>query len=106
MQKKHTARELSDWVAAAQTGDKEAFSEIVKRCQDMAYGIAYAMLGDTGLAQDAAQESFIAAYLNLAVLREPTAFAGWFRRVVIKHSDRERRSLRASEPLDDSKRLE
>ena len=28
----------------------------------MAYGIAYAMLRDTGLAQDAAQEAFIAAY--------------------------------------------
>jgi DNA-directed RNA polymerase specialized sigma24 family protein len=55
----------------AQGGDKEAFSEVVKRCQDMAYGIAYAMLGDTGLAQDAAQEAFIAAYLNLAALREP-----------------------------------
>jgi RNA polymerase sigma factor (sigma-70 family) len=68
----------------------------------MAYGIAYAMLGDTSLAQDAAQEAFIAAYLNLAALREAAAFPGWFRRVVVKHSDRERRSLRASEPLDES----
>jgi F-type H+-transporting ATPase subunit beta len=102
MPKNHSASELRDCVAAAQTGDKEAFSEVVKRCQDMAYGIAYAMLGDTGLAQDAAQEAFIAAYLNLAALREPAAFPGWFRRVVVKHSDRERRSLRASEPLDES----
>jgi RNA polymerase sigma factor (sigma-70 family) len=102
MPKSHSARELRDWVAAAQTGDKEAFSEVVKRCQDMAYGIAYAMLGDTGLAQDAAQEAFIAAYLNLAALREPAAFPGWFRRVVIKHSDRERRSLKPSHPLDES----
>jgi hypothetical protein len=61
MPKNHSARELRDWVAAAQGGDKEAFSEVVKRCQDMAYCIAYAMLGDTGLAQDAAQEAFIAA---------------------------------------------
>jgi F-type H+/Na+-transporting ATPase subunit beta len=102
MPKNHSARELRDWVALAQGGDKEAFSEVVKRCQDMAYGIAYAMLGDTGLAQDAAQEAFIAAYLNLAALREPAAFLGWFRRVVIKHSDRERRSLKPSHPLDES----
>jgi DNA-directed RNA polymerase specialized sigma24 family protein len=94
MPKIHSVKELRDWVAAAQGGDKEAFSEVVKRCQDMAYGIAYAMLGDTGLAQDAAQEAFIAAYLDLAALREPAAFPGWFRRVVIKHSDRERRSLK------------
>jgi DNA-directed RNA polymerase specialized sigma24 family protein len=49
-------------VETALSGDKEAFSEIVKRCQDMAYGIAHAMLRDTGLAQDAALEAFIAAY--------------------------------------------
>jgi RNA polymerase sigma factor (sigma-70 family) len=102
MPKSHSVRELRDWVAAAQGGDKEAFSEIVKRCQDMAYGIAYAMLGDTGLAQDAAQEAFIAAYLNLSALREPAAFPGWFRRVVIKHSDRERRSLKPTHQLDES----
>lgn len=89
-------------VAAAQVGDKEAFSEVVKHCQDMAYGIAYAMLGDTGLAQDAAQEAFIAAYLSLPTLREPAAFPGWFRRVVIKHSDRELRSLKPIHPLDAS----
>lgn len=62
MPKSRTVKELRDWVVAAQNGDKEAFSEVVKRCQDMAYGIAYAMLRDTGLAQDAAQEAFIAAY--------------------------------------------
>jgi len=101
MPKSHSASELRRWVAAAHSSDKEEFSEVVKRCQDMAYGIAYAMLGDTGLAQDAAQEAFIAAYLNLASLREPAAFPGWFRRVVIKHSDRERRSLRGSQPLDE-----
>jgi RNA polymerase sigma factor (sigma-70 family) len=102
MLKGHSVKALRDWVAAAQSGDKEAFSQVVKRCQDMAYGIAYAILGDTGLAQDAAQEAFIAAYLNLAALREPEAFPGWFRRVVIKHSDRERRSRRPNQPFDDS----
>jgi len=102
MPKSRLVKALRDWVAAAQGGDKEAFSEVVKRCQDMAYGIAYAMLGDTGRAQDAAQEAFIAAYLDLAALREPAAFPGWFRRVVIKHSDRERRSQKPNQPFDDS----
>ena len=105
MSNSHSTKELRDCVVAAQGGDKDAFSEVVKRCQDMAYGIAYAMLADTGLAQDAAQEAFIAAYLNLAALREPAAFPGWFRRVVIKHSDRERRSLKPGHPLDDSVQL-
>ena len=93
-------RTSRDWVVAAQRGDKAAFSEIVRRFQDMAYGIAYGMLNDAGLAQDAAQEAFITAYMNLADLREPAAFPGWFRRIVIKHCDRERRSLKPSQPLD------
>jgi len=57
------------------------------------------MLGDAALAHDAAQEAFIAAYVNLGALREPAAFPGWFRRVVIKHSDRERRSRKTNQPL-------
>jgi DNA-directed RNA polymerase specialized sigma24 family protein len=54
-----------------------AFGELVVRFQDMAYGYAYAILGDAHLAQDAAQEAFIAAYQKLAQLREPAAFPGW-----------------------------
>lgn len=45
-------------VTAAQLGDGQAFGQIVHRFQDMAFACAYAMLGDPGLAQDAAQEAF------------------------------------------------
>jgi RNA polymerase sigma factor (sigma-70 family) len=88
---------MEEWillVVAAQKGDKGAFGHIVRRFQNMAYAGAYAMLGDSGLAQDAAQEAFIDAYLSLPKLREPAAFPGWFRRIVIKHSDRQIRKKR------------
>lgn len=75
-------------VEAAQSGDLEAFAQLVRRFQDMAYALAYAMLGDAQLAEDAAQEAFIEAYLCLPRLREPAAFAGWFRRIVFKQGDR------------------
>ncbi len=78
-------------VTAAQQGDKDAFGQIVTRFQDMAYASAYAMLGDPGLAQDVAQEAFIDAYLNLAKLRDPAAFPGWFRRIVLGNSHRQMR---------------
>jgi F-type H+-transporting ATPase subunit beta len=80
--------ELRSLVIAAQSGDHEAFGVIVTRFQNMAYAGAYALLGDSGLAQDAAQEAFIDAYLSLNKLREPAAFPGWFRRILLKHSDR------------------
>ena len=71
---------LSALVTAAQNGSKAAFDAIVRRFQDMAYAGAYALLGDSHQAQDAAQEAFIDAYLSLDKLREPAAFPGWFRR--------------------------
>jgi len=52
------------------------------------------MTGDSGLAQDVAQEAFIDAYLSLGKLREPAAFPGWFRRIVLKQIDRVQRRRR------------
>ncbi len=96
--------ELGTLVTEAQAGDKEAFGQIVTRFQDMAYGIAYAILGDPGRAQDAAQEAFIDAYLCVSKLRQPMAFPGWFRRIVIKHSDRQiRRTRLETVPLDEAR---
>lgn len=94
-------QDLQSLVVSAQGGDKEAFGEIVSRFQDMAYAIAYATLGDVYLAEEAAQEAFIDAYLSIPNLREPAAFPGWFRRVVFKHSDRQIRGKHLqSLPLD------
>ena len=59
-----------------------AFSLIVERYQDAAYGYALATLGDPHLAWDAAQEAFLTAYCSLAELRSPQAFPGWLRRIV------------------------
>ena len=72
----------------AQSADLEAYGEIVRRFQDMAYGYAYSILGDFHLAEDAAQEAFIDAYRRLDQLREPAAFPGWFRKICFKHCDR------------------
>ncbi|MBI4530618.1 MAG: sigma-70 family RNA polymerase sigma factor [Candidatus Latescibacteria bacterium] len=80
---------LASLVLAAQDGDKEAFGKIVKRFQDVAYAIAYGILGkDTDLAEDAAQDALIEAYLCLPKLRDPVTFPKWFRQIVVKRCDR------------------
>jgi RNA polymerase sigma factor (sigma-70 family) len=79
---------LTTLVRAAQGGDLEAFGQVVERFQTMAHAVAYAVVGDAHLAEDAAQEAFIEAYLCLPKLREPAAFPGWFRRIVVKRGDR------------------
>src|SRR4029453_3360663 len=98
-----TMTELPSLVRAAQDGDKDAFGQVVRQFQDMAYASAYATVGDGCLAQDIAQEAFLAAYLNLSKLRDPAAFPGWFRRIVLGHSKRQRRSQPVTTvPLEDA----
>ena len=57
-------------------GDDQAFGQIVRLFQDMAVGYAFSELGDFHQAEDAAQESFLQAYVGLDQLRNPSAFPG------------------------------
>jgi|GEM_PF-1678873 RNA polymerase sigma factor (sigma-70 family) len=75
-------------VNQAKAGDSAAFEELVRRFQDMAVSYAYGVLGDPHSAQDAVQEAFIAAYMDLSQLRVPEAFPSWFRKVIYKQCDR------------------
>ncbi len=96
--------ELRSLVSRAQAGDLDAYGEIVRRFQDMAYGYAYSILGDFHLAEDAAQEAFIRAYGDLGKLDDPAAFPGWFRRIVFKQCDRlTRRKRLPTTPLESAR---
>ena len=75
-------------VRAAHAEKREACDEIVRRFQDMAFACAYATLGDTYLAKDAAQEAFISAWRNLNQLHVPDAFPDWFKRIVLTQCSR------------------
>src|SRR5712692_2486366 len=74
----------------------QAFGEIVRRYQDLAFACAYAVLGDFHLSEDAAQEAFLAAWRNLDELRQPGAFPGWLKRIVFSQCSRLTRSKRVA----------
>jgi RNA polymerase sigma factor (sigma-70 family) len=79
----------------------EAFAELVRRFQDMAFACAYSVLGDAYLAEDVAQDSFVVAWQKLDQLREPKAFPGWFKRIVLSQCNRLLRGKRLQlVPLD------
>jgi len=80
--------DLAALVIRVREGDTPAFAEIVRRFEDMAVAYGYSLVGDFQLAEDAAQEAFLEAYVCLGQLREPAAFPGWFRRIVLKQCDR------------------
>lgn len=69
----------------------DSFGKLVENFQDMAFACAYAVLGDFRLAEDAAQEAFLTAWRKLAQLRQPEAFPGWFKRIVLTECNRLRR---------------
>jgi RNA polymerase sigma factor (sigma-70 family) len=81
-------------VSAAQRGDREAFGALVTRHERACLGYARVLLPDPATAADAVQDALIDAWLHLHQLREPAAFAGWLRRAVFKHCDRQRRRVR------------
>ncbi len=96
-----TATTLSDTLSNARAGDHSAFTELVHRFQDMAVGYAFSLLGDHHLAEDAAQDAFIACHQRLEQLREPAAFAGWFRTIVRNSCEQSRRHVRSHDLLDE-----
>ncbi len=49
-------------IARAQGGDADAYGEIVRRYQDVAFRVAYLQTNDPLEAEDAAQGAFIKAY--------------------------------------------
>jgi RNA polymerase sigma factor (sigma-70 family) len=74
--------DLEGLVGRARRGDLDAFAEVTRRFQQMAFGYALALLRDLQQAEDVVQEAFVAAWFGLRTLADPAAFPGWFRSIV------------------------
>ncbi|MBX3049729.1 MAG: sigma-70 family RNA polymerase sigma factor [Anaerolineales bacterium] len=72
-------------IQAAQQGDLDAFNRLVLHYQDMAFNVAYRLLGEDASAADATQEAFIAAYRHLDRFRGGS-FKAWLLRIVVNGS--------------------
>ncbi len=68
-------------IQAAKRGELAAFNQLVLRYQEMAYNVAYRVLGDPEAAADATQDSFLKAYRALREFRG-NAFKSWLLRIV------------------------
>jgi len=62
-------------------GNLNAFNNLVLHYQDIAYNVAYRIMGEHGAADDAAQEAFISAYEKLDQYRGGS-FKAWLLRIV------------------------
>ncbi|MBI4833520.1 MAG: sigma-70 family RNA polymerase sigma factor [Planctomycetes bacterium] len=72
-------RELKDaeLVSGAQNGDKDFFSELVKRYYKPLFGYIFIRMRDYYATEDIVQEAFFRAYCSLSNCRKPSGFTGW-----------------------------
>ena len=68
-------------VRRTRNGDTEAFSELVRRHQQVTYNLAYRYMRDATQAEDMAQEAFLKAYRLLNGFRGDSSFSTWLYRV-------------------------
>jgi RNA polymerase sigma-70 factor (ECF subfamily) len=73
-------------VLAAQRGEMEAFSELVRRHQRRAYAVARAIVITHEDAEDAVQDAFLHAYRALHRFLPDQAFGAWLHRIVANAS--------------------
>lgn len=70
-------------VRAAQSGDTDAFEELIRRHQLAAYRVALRMLGSPADAEDATQEALFQVWRALPSFRGESAFTTWLYRIVV-----------------------
>jgi RNA polymerase sigma-70 factor (ECF subfamily) len=72
-----------DLVEQARGGDREAFTVLVHQVSDVLYSIAYRILRDPGLAEDALQNALVLAWRRIPKLRDPERFEAWIHRILV-----------------------
>jgi RNA polymerase sigma-70 factor (ECF subfamily) len=73
------------WVDDTLNGDQDAFAELVNTYQNAVYNLCYRMLGERTEAEDAAQEAFLRAYLNLDRYDPARSFKTWLLSIASNH---------------------
>lgn len=66
----------------AQTGDADAFAELVTEHQQFVYNLALRTVNDPHEAEDLAQEAFVRAWVALPNFRGQSQFRTWLYRIV------------------------
>ena len=81
-------------VERAMQGDQEAFADLATQHIDRCYALAYRILRDQSLAQDASQQALLSAWRDLPTLRDVERFDAWLYRIVVHACYIESRSRR------------
>jgi RNA polymerase sigma-70 factor, ECF subfamily len=85
-------------IAAILGGETHAYHDLVRPYEDIVYRMSFRMLRNHGDAEDAAQETFLRAFLKLASFRFNARFSTWLLSIALNEarSRLRRRSSRSS----------
>jgi len=76
--------QVADWLARARRGERPAFARLVERHQSrVRLQLRRLAHGDTALADDLAQETFVQAWLHLNDFRGDARLATWLHRIAL-----------------------
>ena len=100
-----THLEDSELVTRIQNGERDLFSELVRRYQDRIYTQCLRQMGSTEIASELAQDIFIKIFQNIQRFRHDCAVSTWIFRIAINHCINQkqrqyRRKHNAHEPLE------
>jgi RNA polymerase sigma factor (sigma-70 family) len=85
-------RDESELVERARRGDENAYEELVRAHQGIAFRTAYLVVGSAAEAEEAAQEGFVKAYRALGRFRPGSPFRPWLLQIVANEARNRRRS--------------
>jgi RNA polymerase sigma-70 factor, ECF subfamily len=89
-------------VERAQQGDVHAYNELVLAYQQLAYNVAYRIMGNEDQAMDATQDGFLKGYRALSQFRGGS-FKAWILRIITNccYDQLRSRQRRPQTPIDD-----
>ena len=79
---------MEQLILRAQSGDKEAFTQLIMMINDDLYKIAKSRIANESDIEDAIQETMIEAYKSIRKLKEPKKFKKWIIKVLINKCNR------------------
>jgi RNA polymerase sigma-70 factor (ECF subfamily) len=74
----------TDLVVRAQRGDEEAFASLAVAAGNRLHAVAYRILRDIDLAEDATQQALLTIWRDLPQLRDPARFDAWSYRLLVR----------------------
>jgi RNA polymerase sigma-70 factor (ECF subfamily) len=82
-------------VSSAQTGDLQAFEQLVTKHQKKMLNIAYRLIGDYDDACEVMQDAFVSAYRNIKTFRGDAKFTTWLTTITLNLSKNRLKQMRS-----------